>query len=283
MTHPRSQPYLKARRSSNAVRIVDTVDKYVLYQQAVQDPPHEVHIYRRMFRYEYNRAPLTLREDFCGSAAVSCEWVRSHRDHEAYAIDLDEKPLAWAKRHNVAALSSEQKQRVHLMQGDVRTCSSPTVDIVIAQNFSYWVFKTRDALRHYFQASRTRLKREGLFILDAKGGPQILREDHEEQRKCRGFYYIWHQDRFDPITHQMKCHIHFRFPDGSEWRNAFSYHWRFWTLPEIQELLLEAGFQRVDVYWEGTSRRTGKGNNIYYRRTHAECDPAWICYLVAVR
>jgi len=29
---------------------------------------------------------------------------------------------------------------------------------------------------------------------------------------------------------------------------AFSYYWRMWTLPELQELLQEAGFVKVTVY-----------------------------------
>ena len=36
------------------------------------------------------------------------------------------------------------------------------------------------------------------------------------------------------------------------------------------------------VYWEGTSQRTGQGNDIYTRRERAEADPAWVSYLVAL-
>ena len=58
----------------------------------------------------------------------------------------------------------------------------------------------------------------------------------------------------------MRCHIHFKFPDGSRIKNAFSYDWRLWTLPEVQELLAEAGFDRITVYWQGTDEETGEAN-----------------------
>jgi hypothetical protein len=46
---------------------------------------------------------------------------------------------------------------------------------------------------------------------------------------------------------------------------------------------LEAGFRRADVYWEGTDSKTGKGNDVYRRREHAESDPAWVAYVVGVK
>ncbi len=45
----------------------------------------------------------------------------------------------------------------------------------------------------------------------------------------------------------------------------------------------EAGFAKSVVYWEGTERRTGQGNNVFSPREHAPDDPAWICYIAAYR
>jgi hypothetical protein len=52
-------------------------------------------------------------------------------------------------------------------------------------------------------------------------------------------------------------------------------------LPELQELLTEAGFARTQVYWEGTDRKSGEGNGIYTPTKSGEADAAWICYLSA--
>ena len=79
----------------------------------------------------------------------------------------------------------------------------------------------------------------------------------------------------------MLCHIHFKFPDGSRIRRAFSYAWRLWSLPEIREVLSEAGFTRSTVYWQGTNEESGEGNGVFEPTEQGEADASWIVYLVA--
>ena len=67
----------------------------------------------------------------------------------------------------------------------------------------------------------------------------------------------------------------------SKLERAFTYDWRLWTLPEITETLLEAGFADVSVYWEGTEEKTGEGNGIFTVTTRGEACEGWIAYLVA--
>ena len=155
-------------------------------------------------------------------------------------------------------------------------------DIILAMNFSYFVFLERQALREYFCSVRDSLVEDGLLFLDVYGGYDAPRE-LEESRECDGFTYVWDQARFNPIDSCMTCHIHFRFPDRSRIDRAFTYHWRLWTLPEIREVLLEAGFSHVAVYWEGTDEEINEGNGIYEPREQGEADAGWICYVVAQR
>jgi cyclopropane fatty-acyl-phospholipid synthase-like methyltransferase len=164
----------------------------------------------------------------------------------------------------------------------VREVAGEKADVVSAENFSYFIFRTRDALRTYFEAARQNLADEGLFVIDIMGGSETVEEDHKEERKLDGFRYVWEQHRVDPITAHATFFIHFRFRDGSELHRAFRYDWRLWTIPEVRELLLEAGFSRVDVYWEGTDE-DGDGDGIYRKRKHAESDPSWIAYIVGVK
>ncbi len=103
----------------------------------------------------------------------------------------------------------------------------------------------------------------------------------EEERHLDGFTYVWDQHRYNPIDGRALNHIHFRFPDGSKMKRAFTYEWRLWTLPEIQECLLEAGFSEVLVYWEGTDEETGEGNGEWAMTTEGEACQGWIAYLVA--
>ncbi len=256
-------------------------DPQVLYQQSVQQPGPDVKMYDRLFRERFGRRPLTLREDFCGTSLVACEWVRSHTGRRAYGVDLDAKVLAWGAQHNVLALSEAQRRRVQLIQGNVLTVPTPKADVVVAANFSFCVFQTRPLLLKYFKAARKNLAREGVFVLDVLGGCDTQVEAREETRRITGnFSYVWEQKRFDPANYRAVFAIHFRFRDGSQIKNAFEYDWRLWTLPELRELLLEAGFKNADVYWEGTDLKAGTGNGVFRRVTSAPADTCWIACLV---
>jgi hypothetical protein len=257
-------------------------DRYVLYQEAVQDPESDVSRMRRMYERHFDRAPSRLREDFCGTALLACAWVRDRRHHEATGIDLDPDPLAWGRKHNLSRLDPEQLRRLRLVEGDVLRVRDRPADLIAAFNFSYSVFKEREELLHYFKRARAGLAPEGIFVLDAYGGPEA-QERRAETREYKGFDYVWDQDLFDPITHHTQCLIHFEFDDGSRLHRAFEYDWRLWMLPELRDLLIEAGFDTVEVYWEGMERDTEEPNGIFRVRKHAEDDPAWIAYVVAVK
>lgn len=280
-----------ARRSASTVNsggqsLARMADKYALYQQSVQEPECETAFFDRVYRAEFGRRPLVLREDFCGTFAVCCAWAASHGQRRAIGVDLDPRPLAWGRMHNLAKLSEDAQRRVTLLQQDVlRVDRADTgqADVLAAQNFSFFIFKTRDALRKYFLAAHAHLADEGLAVLDMMGGSEVFVEHHEDVRRVNGFRYVWEQARFDPISHDALYHIHFRFRDGSRLNRAFTYDWRLWTLPEVRELLIEAGFSRVDVYWEDSDAASGEGNGVYRRRQRAAADPAWVAYVVAVK
>jgi hypothetical protein len=155
-------------------------------------------------------------------------------------------------------------------------------DIVLAMNFSYYLFPTRAEMLAYFRNVHDGLVEDGIFFLDAYGGYDAPREI-EEERECEGFTYVWEQSSFNPIDGMMNCHIHFSFPDGSRIDDAFLYRWRLWTLPELRELLYEAGFSDVAIYWEGTDEEQNEGNGIYEPSEVGDADPGWVCYIVAQR
>jgi len=257
-----------------------TADKHRLYESSVQNVDFEVGFFDRAFRRAFGRRPNFLREDFCGTACLGCRWVRSGPDRVALGVDLHGPTLAWGRRQNVAPLGAAAV-RMRLVQDDVRNVRAPRADIVAATNFSWWTFKTHDDLLVYLRNAWRSLRREGLLILDIFGGPeaQVLQE---EPRPCNGFTYVWDQDAFNPITHAYRCHIHFRFPDGTELRRAFTYDWRLWSIPETRELLQRAGFAETVVYWEGADR-TGEPSGVFRPGTRGDSSPAWVAYVVAVK
>lgn len=273
---PQKKP--RRRRSRFTAR---TADKHVLYQLAVQAPVEDAAYMDRLFRRFRGRPAEVLKEDFCGTAILSCEWVKRSPRHQVIGVDLHGPTLDWSRKHNIASLTDDQKSRIQLIQDNVLNVTSPRVDLTCALNFSYFLFTTRDLMRKYFTQARAGLKDDGLFLLDAYGGSEALLEV-TERRKCPGFTYVWEHASFNPLTHDTVCHIHFEFPDGTKMRKAFTYEWRLWSLVELRELLAEAGFRHTEVHWEGTDRDTGEGNGIYRKTTRGEAIESWVAYIIAI-
>lgn len=257
-------------------------DRHVLYQEAVQDPESEIDFVEETWAQLRDRPAELLREDFCGTANTACEWVRRQPFHHAIGVDLDGAVLDWGWANNVARLNAGQQSRIELLQEDVTDTAPEPADIVLAMNFSYYLFPTRRQMIAYFRNVREGLVEDGIFFLDAYGGYDAPREI-EEERECEGFTYIWEQASFNPIDGMMDCHIHFAFPDGSRMDRAFTYRWRLWTLPELREMLAEAGFSDIEVYWEGTDEEANEGNGIFEPAEVGDADPGWVCYIVAQR
>jgi SAM-dependent methyltransferase len=259
--------------------LAEQADIHELYEESVQSVETEIEFLQTTFRELRQRDAKSFREDFCGTASASCEWVRTGDDHYAIGVDIDGDVLEWGRKNRVGKLPEASRPRVQLLNDDVTTVTAGPVDIVGAFNFSYWVFNTRERIRGYFSRVRDALVEDGVFFLDAYGGSEAY-ETQKEKTKYDGFTYIWDQAEFEPVTGRAVCHIHFKFPDGSKIKRAFSYEWRLWTLPEIRELLEEAGFSKVSVYWEGEDE-DGEGNGEFSEDPRGEADPAWIAYIVA--
>ncbi len=259
--------------------MADRSDKFELYEEAVHDAGAELRFIRRAFKAVRGRRPLTFREDFSGPGSAACEWARTEPRGRAIAVDIEQEVLDWGLSHRVARLRPQARRRVQLMNANALTVRTKPVDVIAALNFSYWVFKSRSMLLRYFRNARRGLGRDGVLVLDAFGGYEAGREMQEVTR-CRGFTYVWEQACFHPVTGDIECHIHFRFRDGSRIDKAFVYKWRLWTLPELQELLAEAGFRRVTVFWEGDDGQGG-GNGEFAPETLGDADATWIAYLVA--
>ncbi len=262
--------------------IARTADKHILYQESVQAPEEDAHFFARYYKKVTGKPLRMFREDFCGSAILSCAFVRRHRDNHAIGVDLDGPTLAWARKHNVSSLEPEQQKRISLIQGNVLDVRDPKADVIAGLNFSYSVFKTRTDFAAYIRNAFKALKPGGLFALDAWGGGQA-QFLMKEKKKVKGATYVWHQADFDPITHHIVCKIHFEFKDGSRMKNAFIYDWRLWTLPEMRELMEDAGFQDIHVLWEGTDKETDEGNGVFRRVERGGDEEAWIAYVIGQR
>jgi hypothetical protein len=274
-TSGKTTPKQKAKKPRKA----DTADRHALYEQSVQSTEFEYEFIDANFKRIRGRKARRLREDFCGTAQMCCEWVRGRKSNHAVGVDLDPEVLQWAREHNVAALKPEEQARVTLLQEDVLAVKTDPVDIVLAMNFSWQIFEERAVLRNYFASVRDSLSDDGILFMDSFGGYDAYREI-EEKTRHKGFTYVWEQASFDPISGHMVCRIHFHFNDGSKLKNAFTYEWRLYSLPEIREILLEAGFANVTFYWQGWDEDDEPDGN-FVPATKGEADPGWICMISA--
>jgi len=266
-------------------------DRYDLYQRAVQCFEAEVDFVSETFRKVRKRPARIIREDFCGTFGVCCEWARRNPDNVAVGLDFDPEPVDWGRQHNLTKLKPAQQERVHILGANVLEpprlprLAPKGFDAVLAMNFSYWCFKDRATLLDYFRKVRASLGPDGVFFMDACGGSDNTRicKEHRPIGRKGGrdsYTYIWDHAEYDPIAGDMVCKIHFKLPDGSRIPDAFVYAWRHWTLPEIRDVLTDAGFSRVTVYWEGEDGKGG-GNGIFKPAEHGDCCDSFICYIVS--
>src|SRR6185437_3225349 len=92
-------------------------DKYFYYRAAVQSPDADVEFLRDAYRELRGHRPTTLREDFCGTFSICCEWVKLHSQNHAFGLDLDPEPVEYGRKHYLPLLTPNQRSRlqIHLM------------------------------------------------------------------------------------------------------------------------------------------------------------------------
>jgi SAM-dependent methyltransferase len=161
-------------------------DKYYYYFNSVQSPNEEARNARQFYREIRKKTPTVFCEDFCGTFAISCEWVKLNPKNKAYAVDIDPEPLAYDSAHYFSRLNINQKKRLRIFLGSVTSKKAPHSDIIAALNFSTFFFKKRSEMLSYFKGVRKRLKPGGIFIMDCMGGPNC-HEPHMDRHKFPGF------------------------------------------------------------------------------------------------
>jgi hypothetical protein len=270
----------KFKKKITKSTMASKADRYKLYEASVQCAETEVDFVECEFKKLRGRRPALLREDFCGTAAVCFEWVSRRKENIAVGIDIDAEVLSWGTENHLPALKATVRSNVKLIEGDVLTVSTPRQDVILAMNFSYWLFKKRKLLLAYFKKVRKNLQADGIFFLDCFGGSDAYRE-LKERTKLDGFTYVWDQATYNPVNSDINCHIHFHFPDKSKLERAFTYDWRLWTLPEIRELLLDAGFSEVIIYARAADAITDQPTQMK-PVSCMDADLGWIAHIGAL-
>lgn len=240
------------------------MDRFDLYECCVQSPRHVVNF----LRAAHSGEPLVLREDFCGSGAVSRRWaaeaIKRGDDARALAVDMDAEVIDKARE-----LAREiEPRRIEFVQGDCVHGSVPYADrgtdVIFVGNFSIGYLQTREVLIEYLRACRNRLEAGncgfggGIFVCDIYGGAGAFKLGAIQRRhtgpKGEVVHYLWRHESADPMTGMVENSISFRVEkDGEivdEIPDAFRYLWRLWGLAELREAMLDAGFGETSVHSE---------------------------------
>lgn len=236
-------------------------ERHILYELCVQRPGLVVELIRSAHAAAANPGTSPARvmhEDFSGTGAVSRMWVATDQQARAVATDLDPEALAYGASR--AAESQLAPTRLHWHQGDVRLPDEQShtqlADAIFVGNFSIGELHTRGELIAYLRNARSRLNRSGVFICDTYGGAAAFRtglvhRTHTGREPAERILYTWEQRSIDAYTARVANALHFRVEHGgeiiAEHFDAFVYHWRLWSVPELREAMRQAGFAATCV------------------------------------
>ena len=270
------------RKLSKVKKQIPKFDKYDLYTNSVQSAEHDAGLIWKMYSDatpKKTKRKLLLREDFCGTASLCFEWVKLSGKHHAVGVDIDNTALTWGLLNH--GKNPLDQTRIKLVCNDVMKVHRGQPDIICALNFSYYFIDQRRELLRYFELCRHRLANEGMLILDAFGGPEYLVPHRDKRRNSeKKFNFWWEVESFDSISHRIKTHIDFQVDGQKIRKRVFSYDWRLWTLPEIVDVLRDAGFKKIEFWAEGLDA-SGHGNGRFRKiKTEKNC-ATWVTYITA--
>lgn len=256
-------------------------EKYRLYLGSVQNPEADIQFINKEYKAIFGKTPKSLREDFCGTGLLACEWVQQDKTRTAFGIDLDMEPLSYGVVNHYSELTEEEQSRMKYINGNVMSAYDFKTDVVVAFNFSYYLFKKRSELLQYFTSVRKHMKKDSLFLIDMFGGTET-RQELEESVKHKNHTYYWDCSSYNPLTSECMYYIHFKtHSDGIKHEKVFKYDWRMWDAQELRDIMTDAGFSKTVIYWEGVDK-DGTGNGKFKAATKAENCESWVTYICAL-
>ena len=107
-----------ASKPKPARTLAQLADRHALYERAVQDPEGDVKFFARTYRKIRGHDPISMREDFCGTAALCCEWARSSPERTALGVDLSQDTMNWGIEHHLVPAGRDIASRVTLVCDD---------------------------------------------------------------------------------------------------------------------------------------------------------------------
>lgn len=252
------------------------LDKYDLYERCAQAPARDA----RFLRAIHGGSPRTLGEDFSGGGAIARKWVELCPDARAVTVDLDPEPLTRLRGVKGITVVCDDVRRAGHKADVIADLNFSICELHDRRDLVAYFAHTRARLRAkgvivcdlyggsdcYFTGTITQR-------LVGPSGERIV--------------YEWEQRHADPLTARVVNAMHFRVsppkstkpkpaararrphanpskreslaspPAGTpidstfraySIRDAFVYRWRLWTVPELREAMIEAGYRTTQVY-----------------------------------
>jgi predicted RNA methylase len=250
-------------------------DRYALYEACVTDGPRLA----RFAQAVHGKRPRTLAEHFSGTGALARAWAALSPRHRAVAVDSDPEPLT----------RLADAPRVTVEVADVRR-SRARADVIAATNFPVGYLHERRDLTGYLRHARSRLAPGGVFFCDTYGGRDAFTPLTLVRRVKLGAFHVeqrWEQREADARTNVVLDALHFRVSRGKvvrRLRDAFVYRWRLWSIPELRDAMLEAGFRSVEVHDRLGGAIDGAGKLLVRPMDERDTlDENWVAYVVARR
>ena len=78
--------------------------------------------------------------------------------------------------------------------------------------------------------------------------------------------------KFNPINNHCTFAIHFKRDGEKKRKEVFVYDWRMWTMSELRDILIEAGFSKTVAYWEGDDDEGGGNGEFYPSEEEENCN-----------
>jgi hypothetical protein len=164
-------------------------------------------------------------------------------------------------------------EAIRLVRGDVMELGDVDgCDVVFVGNFSIGYIHRRSALVEYLRGCRARLALGnagfggGVMVCDVYDGPGAFKVGSITRvhpgRGAEMVRYTWEHREADVLTGMVVNAIHFQVEVEGEmvarYPDAFEYRWRLWSIREMREAMMEAGFVSTEVYQDvGPSAESG--------------------------
>ena len=262
ITRPKARQSTRVSAKNTTELEAASLDRFDLYEFCVQSPAYDAKMLSAIHGGTGRRSARVLGEDFCGPAAICRAWIDlSQKHHTAVAVDRDAPTLSRAISMNAQSQPGDprsvgpERSGVLYILDDVRNVRD-RVDILCALNYSICELHRRTDLVGYLLNARKRLTAGGTFVCDIYAGfdSTLPGTTSRTMKHPSGatIVYHWEQREADPLTGMVENAIHFDIKLGKgkveRLRDAYVYHWRLWTIPELREAMSEAGFVTTAVY-----------------------------------